>query len=316
MRAFSAGRQPDFSTYIKTHPELVKDQQMFFDGMNKARREERAVIAEQIEQKRRAIRTLASDLKTARGNQAITQDLYNRRAELNKKGYVSDVQYLETKQRLNDINGTIQQTENRIAVTRAEISEFENRLKSLDAQQMDHVHERLDQVMVEAAQNNELIEKLKSKVGRLDVVAPTGGMVKGLAVNTIGAVVQPGQLLMEVVPLDERLIAQVKIQPQHIGHIKPGQPVQVKFSSFDFSRYGSVRGTLEQISATTFQGEAGERYYEGRIALDQNYVGTDPDNLMMPGMTVMADIITGEKTILDYLLKPIQVAARTSFSEK
>ncbi len=316
LRAFTEGRKPDFSKFAKSYPDQVKDQLMFYAGMIKARAEEQKIIVEQIVQKRRSIKTLQSDLQTARSNYAITKDLHDRRAALNKKGYVSDVQYLETKQRLNEIEGTINQSQNRISVTHSEISEFENRLKSLDAQQHDQAHERLDQVMAEVDQNNELIEKMRSRVGRLEVKSPTEGLVKGLALNTIGAVVQPGQVLMEIVPMDERLVVQVKIPPQHIGHIKPGQPVQVKFSSFDFSRYGFVKGKLEQISASTFQGENGNRYYEGRVALDKHYVGNNPNNIIVPGMTVMADIITGEKTVLDYLLKPIQVAMKTAFSER
>lgn len=316
LRAFIDGREPDFSRYAKDNPKQVRDQTMFFEGMVKARREEQQVIAEQITQKRRAIQTLQSDLKTARDNRIITKDLYDRRATLNQKGYVSDVQYLETKQRLNDIDGLIQQTQSRIAVMRAEISEFENRLASLNAQQRDQAHERLDQIIHEKAQNDEVFEKLKNRVGRLEVKSPTDGAVKGLALNTIGAVVQPGQVLMEIVPLDERLVVEVKIPPQHIGHVKAGQNVQVKFSSFDFSRYGFVKGTLEHISATTFQGANGERYYTGRVALDRHYVGGTPENSIVPGMTVMADIITGEKTVLDYLLKPIQVAMKTSFTER
>lgn len=316
LRAFTEGRRPDFSVYASSHPAQVKDQILFYDGMVKARGEEQKIVTEQVEQKRRMISTLQADLKTDRENLSITRDLYNRRAELNKKGYVSDVQFLETKQKLNDITGRIRQTESRMSVTRAEISEFENRLKSLGAQQQDQAHERLDQVLAEIAQNDELIEKLGNRVKRLEIKSPTDGFIKGIAVNTIGAVVQPGEVLMEVVPVDERLVVQVKIPPQHIGHIKPGQPVQLKFSSFDFARYGSVHGKLEQISATTFQGENGQRYYEGRVALERNYVGKNPENLIMPGMTVMADIVTGKKTVLNYLLKPIQVAMQTSFTER
>ena len=108
----------------------------------------------------------------------------------------------------------------------------------------------------------------------------------------------------------------MKISPQDIGHLKVGQAVQVKFSTYDFSRYGFVKGTLDQISATTFQGDKGERFYQGRILLDQNYVGNDPDNVVMPGMTVMADVITGEKTILQYMLKPIHLSMKTAFTER
>jgi HlyD family secretion protein/adhesin transport system membrane fusion protein len=141
--------------------------------------------------------------------------------------------------------------------------------------------------------------------------------VKGLSVNTIGGVVQPGQALMEIVPLDKDLVVEVRIPPRYIGPMHVGQRVQLKVSSYDFSRYGSIGGTLDYISPTTFMGENGERFYRGRVRLDQNYVGHSPrQNIIMPGMTVMADIITGNKTILEYLLKPIHRALLSSFSER
>jgi membrane fusion protein, adhesin transport system len=316
LRAFGEQRLPDFSAYEKDNPNLVRDQKSFFEGMMQARTEEQKIIEEQILQKQRTLDTLKADLETARGNYAIAKDLYDRRQSLNKKGYSSDVQFLQAKQNLNTINGEIRQLQNRISVTQAEISEFRNRLTSLDATTLDNAHERLDQVMAERAQNTEIIAKLKDRTDRLSVRAPVSGVVKGLAVNTVGAVAQPGQTLMEIVPLDAQLVVQARISPQYIGHLKTGQPVQVKLSSFDFSRYGFVTGTLEQISPTTFTGDKGERYYQGLIRLDRNYVGDNPHNTIVPGMTVMADIVTGRKTILEYLLKPIHVAVKTAFSER
>lgn len=316
LRAFSENRKPDFSVFKDSSPQTVRDQESFFSGMTHARAEERKVVEEQIVQKKRMISALQAELATARENRAIAADLYDRRERLNRQGYASDIQLLETRRNLNTVNGEIKQLSNRIEVTRAEIAEFENRLTSLDAQRRDEAHERLDQVMTEIAQNAELIEKLKDRVSRLEVRSPTDGLVKGLAVNTVGAVVPPGQTLMEIVPLDEKLVVHVKIPPQHIGHVKPGQAVQVKFSSFDFSRYGFVRGKLSQISATTFSGENGERYYEGRIDLEKNHVGEDRRNMIVPGMVVMADIVTGRKTVLDYLLKPIHNSLKTAFTER
>lgn len=316
LRAFVENRQPDFSSYEKDYPDQVQDQTKFFETMSNARREEKQVISEQITQKQRMIAALRSDLQTSQSNYQISNDLYNRRKDLNSKGYASDMQLLETQQRLNSLRGEISQLNNRAAAAQAEIREFETRLLSLNAGQRDEANERLNAVMADATQNAELIDKLQNRVKRLSIKAPVNGLVKGLTVNTVGAVVQPGQTLMEVVPVNEKLVVQVKIPPQHIGHIHPGQPVQIKFSSFDFSRYGFVSGKLDQISATTFNGENGERFYQGQITLDQSYVGHNPDNKIMPGMTVMAEVITGEKTILDYLLKPIHTAMKSSFTER
>lgn len=315
LRAYVEGREADFSAFGGVAADLA-DQAMFSRGMSEARDQERKVVREQIAQRQHAIETLESELETLRANRAITADLYGRHAKLNKKGYISDVQMLKTRQSLNSIEGEIRQAESRITATQAELAEFQNRLTSLDARLRDDANERLDKLLSEKAQNAELIEKLQDRVARLEVRAPARGLVKGLNVQTVGSVAQPGQTLMEIVPTDEDMIVQVKIPPQHIGHVHPGQRVEVKFSSFDFSRYGVVPGELEHISASTFKGDGGERFYQGRIRLAHGYVGHDARNVVMPGMTVMADIITGEKTVLQYLLKPIHTAMKTAFTER
>jgi membrane fusion protein, adhesin transport system len=198
----------------------------------------------------------------------------------------------------------------------AAIREYQDRLSSLDAGFTDDASQKLDGILAAQAQNRELAAKIRERVDRLGVRAPVHGTVKGLTVNTTGNVVQPGQTLMEILPADAPLVVSLKIPPQYIGHIRPGQSVQVKFSSFDFSRYGALPGTLEFISAASFSGERGERYFQGRVQLARNYVGEDSRNIIIPGMTVMADIITGDKTVLQYLLKPIRNTISTAFIER
>lgn len=316
LRAFTEGREPDFSKFSGVSGMAMADQKSFFEGMRSAREKEEQIIRDQIAQKKQAVNTLKSDLETAQQNQKIAGDIYQRRASLNKKGYASDMQLLEDKRRLNESKGLASQLESQILMAQNEIGEFEARLESLAANQRDDAHQRLDQVLAEKDQNSKVIDKLQERIGRLDIRAPVRGLVKGLAVNTIGAIVQPGQTVMEIVPVDKKLEVQVKISPKDIGHLAAGQSVQVKFSTYDFSRYGSVEGTLDRISATTFTGENGERYYQGHVILDKAYVGDDSRNLILPGMTVMADIVTGEKTILQYLLRPVQAAAQTAFTER
>lgn len=316
LRAFIQGRQPDFTHYDQASAALLRDQEDIFTSMRQARETEAQILKDQIAQKKQAINSLTADLETAQSNRKITANLYERRRELNKKGYASDIQLLENQQRLNAISGDIKRLESQITVAEQEILEYEARLGSLSARHLDETHEKLDQIIAQKSENIEIVNKLQEQINRLQIRAPAKGLVKGLSVNTVGAVVRPGQTLMEIVPLGKQLEVQVKISPKDIGHLKIGQAVQLKFSTFDFSRYGSVTGRLEQISATTFTGENGERYYQGRVSLEKGHVGDDPGNVIMPGMTVMADIITGDKTILQYLLKPIHRAIKTAFTER
>ncbi|HRQ59925.1 MAG TPA: HlyD family type I secretion periplasmic adaptor subunit [Alphaproteobacteria bacterium] len=308
--------KPDFSKFGAKNTDSESDQLAFFEGMKSARDKERQIIIEQIAQKEQSIGTLSSDLETARKNHRIVQTMYGRRQQLNRKGYASDMDLFENESRLNELAGEIKRLSGQIEVSQSEIGEFKERLESLSAGQRDQALERLDAIVTEKTQNKEMLQKLMEREKRFDVRSPAKGLVKGLAVNTVGGVVAPGQTLMEIVPLDEELEVQVNIAPKDIGHMKVGQDVQLQFSSFDFSRYGSLPGTLNQISASTFQGENGERYYRGRVTLSKNHVGHDERNTVMPGMTVMADIITGRKTILEYLLKPIHVSMKSAFRER
>lgn len=316
LRAFVDGRNPEFSKDSGATSEMIADQQAFFEGMKSARVKEKRIIQDQISQKTQSIQSLESDLEIAQENMKIAKDMHDRRNILNKKGYASDMQLLEDQRKINQTEGEIKRLKNQILVANTEIDEFKGRLESLSARHRDETHERLNQLLVDRAQNIEIVHKLKERIDRLKIRSPSRGYVKGLGINTIGAVIQPGQTIMEIVPLDKELEVSIKIAPQHIGHLHIGQPVQVKFSTFDFSRYGSVKGTLDQISATTFSGEDGARYYQGRVLLEKNFVGINPDNIIMPGMTIMADIITGKKTILQYMLKPIHISLGTAFTER
>lgn len=176
--------------------------------------------------------------------------------------------------------------------------------------------QKLSQALNQLEQQHEVVARLKGRVGRLAVKAPVSGIVKGLKINTVGEVVKPGEALMEFVPVDEDLIVAVHISPSDIGHIAVGQSVKVKVSSYDYGRFGAVEGTLTFITATTFTGNKGEKYYRGNIKLKRNYVGENQELKLLPGMTVQAGIITGEKTILQYLLKPVQRALEDGLSER
>jgi HlyD family secretion protein/adhesin transport system membrane fusion protein len=235
---------------------------------------------------------------------------------MSAQGLLPEVRLLEMRQQYNQESGHIGTLQSQIVTARRALQEYQTRLSSLAAGQMSDAHQQLDSVLSDSVQNRNTIEKLDTRAERLDIKAPVDGLVKGLEVNTVGSVVQPGQTLMEIVPVNDRLVVSLKIPPKYIGHIRTGQSVQVTFSSYDFSRYGSVPGKLEAISATTFSGDRGERFYEGRVALSRDYVGANAQDKVMPGMTVMADIITGDKTILQYLLKPIQAATSSAFTER
>lgn len=317
LRAFIADREPDFATFDDASERYVDQQNQSFRSMVKARQNEKKIVSAQITQKNETVALLQARKETASQELKLVSDLHRRHAKLFRQGYLTRSKLIETERQLNSLLGESTELDNQIRQAKVTLFEFENRLSSLDANHRDDAHRQLDDLEAELRQNREIVIKLERRAARLQIPSPIRGIVKGLAINTVGAVVAPGQLIMEIVPLDEKLVVEVRIPPQHVGHLRLGQAVQVRVSSYDFGRYGSVSGELETISATTFVGERGERFYRGRVRLDKNFVGSDSTvNTILPGMTVMADIITGEKTILDYLLKPIQQSIKTAFTER
>lgn len=316
LDAIVSGEQPDFGIFEAEYPALVVDQISLYEASIEAEAEEREVLIDQIEQKKNAITLLETQVATTQTNLNIIRELFVKRKTLKEEGIISEVRFLETKQRLNDLEGRLSGLEGQIETARVSQREFEGRLETLDAKNRDEDRQKLDAARQELQEARETIQSLQDRVKRLNIRAPVHGVVKGLIVNTIGSIIQSGDIIMEVLPLDAQLVAQVKIDPDSIGYVKESQRVKIKVSTYDFSRYGTVNGTLEFISATTFEDYDGSRFYEGRIQLDNDYVGNNESRKILPGMTVIADIITGKKTIMQYLLKPITISLQTAFTER
>lgn len=159
-----------------------------------------------------------------------------------------------------------------------------------------------------------LIDKLENRINHIEVRSPIHGLVKGLQIHA-GNIIQPGGILMDVVPVED-LIVEAKVHSTDIGHIKVGHPVKIRVATYDYTRFGIINGKLIQLSATTFLDEKGVPYYKALIELDKSYVGQDSTkHRLLPGMTVQADINTGSKTLLEYLLRPIEIAISSSFRE-
>ena len=149
------------------------------------------------------------------------------------------------------------------------------------------------------------------------MVAPLRGIVKQLKVNTIGGVVQPGSDMLEIVPLDDSLLIEAKVRPQDVAFLHPGQRAMVKFTAYDYTIYGGLKANLELISADTITDEEGNSFYLIQVRTEKSHLGSDDNPLLIiPGMVASVDIITGEKSVLAYLLKPVLKARSEAMRER
>lgn len=170
---------------------------------------------------------------------------------------------------------------------------------------------------------DENIKSAQDRVRRTDLKAPVHGIVNKLNVTTLGAVVQPGANVMDIIPLDDSLLVEGRIRPQDIAFIRPNQDAVVKISAYDSSVYGSLKGKVERISADTIVDDKGDKserqetYYRVMVRTDKNHLGTAKNSLpIIPGMVATVEVLTGEKSVLDYLLKPARTLRDDALRER
>ncbi|HJK86585.1 MAG TPA: HlyD family type I secretion periplasmic adaptor subunit [Candidatus Megaira endosymbiont of Nemacystus decipiens] len=319
LRALINNTEPKFEQIDDSEQDiaLAKEQMKIYHGTIKAREDEREIIRDQIKQKEALIEGILQKQKTDKENMKLINEEKNIKENLYKKGHVSKFQYIQVQKQLNSILGEIEENESAISQARSAVDEYKNRLDFLDSRFIDETYNELNDIESDLAQVNEAIDKFEDKVNRLQITAPIDGYIKILNVNTLGGVIDSGKIIAEIIPLEGGVVIEVQINPKDIGYIKVGQDADIKISTYDYSRYGSLKGKLTYISASAFENEEGQRYYIGTVTMGKNYVGNDPSrNIIIPGMIAQVDIITGNKSILSYLLKPIHKSVTSSFFER
>jgi multidrug efflux pump subunit AcrA (membrane-fusion protein) len=167
----------------------------------------------------------------------------------------------------------------------------------------------------ELAQVEEQMTKLKDRLQRVDVVSPVDGVVQDLKFRTLGGVIPPGATLMNVVPVDGKMHAEVRVQPTDIGFVKKGEDARLKLGTYDFMRYGTITGKVIMVSSFSSLDEKSNPYFKVVVSIPQNFVG-DKEKSIEPGMTVQADIITDRQSVLKYLFRPIYVAFSQGMRER
>jgi HlyD family secretion protein/adhesin transport system membrane fusion protein len=316
-RALAEGREPDFTTLMVQYPELAQNQDEIYRIQTELDANQSEILEVQIKERNAELAQLSEQEATLRKSVDLLSQEVTMRRSLYEQGLNSKVLFLNIQRELNEAQGNLSGVIAEKARARETIAEANLRLNELDKSQREEAITELGRLGGEIAQAREALRKVRDRVERLEIVAPTRGYIKGLQFTTIGGVIAPAQVVMELVPVDDVLIAETRISTEDIGHVHLGQPVTVKVSAFDFIRYGGIEGELVSISASTFVDEDGRPYYKGKVALDEDAVGEGAAaQKIIPGMTVQADIQTGERTLLEYLLKPVYVSLDQAFSER
>lgn len=317
LNAFALGRKPNFSSLAKSHDDLQADQQALYHTQVVTRDSTLSILDRQIDQQRRRIAQHKELLGSSISDQHLTGELANMRENLASRHLITRSVLLETKRAKVTADSEVGRIKQDIGVSQQELAELEFRRADTLNQLRREAQNEMGTVTAEIAEVEETMVSLQAKVDRLVVRAPHRGYVLEQQVLTLGQIVQPGALLMQIVPDDVPLEAEIRIQPKDIGYVKVNQRVNLRVSSYDYARFGFVTGVLRRFSASSSLDEVNKPYYRGWVTLDHPYVGKTPGrNILQSGMGVEAEVITGNKTLLSYLSKPVIDVVTRSFHER
>ncbi|RAS03021.1 HlyD family type I secretion periplasmic adaptor subunit [Cupriavidus alkaliphilus] len=300
---------------------FVAEERSLFASRRHALEANLAVLRQQSEQRRQELAEKRSrEQQLRQSHRLVAQELAMMRPMV-AQGVVSDVDVLRLERQTNDLKGELDAS--RLAMPRLEAAyrESQQKLAEASAHFRAEAMRELNQARAEQAALSATNTALQDRVDRTLVRAPLAGIVKQLKINTVGGVVQPGMDLVEIVPLEDTLLVEARVRPADIAFLRPGQPAVVKLSAYDFSVYGGFAGTVEHISADTLTperpGERPESYYLVRVRTrDNRPAGSTVQVPILPGMVATVDVLTGQKTVLDYLLKPIIKTRDMAFRER
>ncbi|MBO2591322.1 HlyD family type I secretion periplasmic adaptor subunit [Shewanella algae] len=276
-----------------------------------------AVFSQQLHQKQRELDETRSRVRNLKESYHIAAKELDITKPLAEEGVVPQIELLKLQRSLNDIQRDLNSAELQIPVIASSIQEAIFKYVDIALKFRSDTQKELNDVSNRLAALTETSVGLKDRVNRTTVTSPVTGTIQKLYVNTVGGVIQPGMPLIEIVPTEDTLLIEAKIAPQDIGFLRPELKAIVKFSAYDFTSYGGLDGTVETISADTIQDEEGNSFYQVRIRTETSSLkGMNDEPLpIIPGMTASVDIITGKRTVLDYLLKPILKASHTALRE-
>ena len=311
------GRQPSFGSNAFNHPLLVAGQISLYRDQRASHREQIALVVTQIAQRREERNVLGGQITAVEEEIALLEQLHRMESELAEQQLVARADLINVAVRLAGATRDHRELIGRRSIADDALTEAEQRRTELKSRLRETLSNEAGEITSELAEVKQSILRAIEKLERMELRAPIAGIVKGLVVNTLNEVVEPGQTIMELVPVADELIVESRISTRDVGHVHIGQRVDVKVTSYDSTRFGSVVGTLKRISASTYLDSDQQPYYRAEISLDKDYLGVDPTrHKIIPGMTVQADILTGKKTVLDYVLKPVYRGFQVAFRER
>ncbi len=319
LNAEIQGRAPVFSKeLIDSAPQRVAEQQALWQSRVQERSNAKETLKTQLTQREQELAETRSRIATMGELLIDTRESLAMEEKLMRQGAGARTDYLTAKQRVSSLQGDLEAA--RVSVQRllAAIQEAHSRLAEADSRFIAEASRERSELELKAATTSQQITAQADRVSRRELRAPVDGIVNRVLLNTVGGVAQAGQTLMELVPARDNLQISVRVKPSDIAFIHPGQVARLRISAYDSSIFGTLEGRVKRVGADALlDKERQESYFEVILEADRNYLGEAAERLTIsPGMAADASILTGKRTLMEYLLKPVIKTLDKSLRER
>ncbi len=317
LNAEQSGARPDFSRWSAAYPELVAPHDAAYAANMVERTNTYHALDIRIEALKLQVGALDSQIKNLQAEIETHREIFEMQNALSQNALTPRRVMLDAKVALQRAHSSLTAAMAQRGEANSDLAEaIGEKEKTTGKIQKDIADQRAKNIQQRTELAHQL-DKLSDRVDRLLVRAPVEGFVKDIGPKGPGTVLQPGQLIAEIVPKNQKLVAEVRIQPRDIGHIKTGEPAELEVTTYDVNIQGRIRGRVTDISAASFKSETGEPYFRGEISFDLDAQDESIRKVaLIPGMVVEANIITGSKSILRYILKPLYRSLDHGFTER
>ncbi|MBF0305133.1 MAG: HlyD family type I secretion periplasmic adaptor subunit [Alphaproteobacteria bacterium] len=301
----------------KRRPDLVMSEKRVHEARARELESTLAVLNEQMRQRALEVQELKARQRSSSNNLRLTRQKVAMSRDLLSQGLTARMEHVQLESDLERIQGELEALD--VAVPRGEAAVAESKERQNEERQKvsREAESQLGQVELDIARIRELLSEATSQFRRAQITSPIDGIVKNLQQHTIGGVIRPGEPIMEIVPVNERLLVEAKLNPADRGYVTAGQKAVVKVTAYDFTRYGGLDGNVILVAPDTTVGADGQPFYRMLVETDRAHLGaTLADLPITPGMQATVDVHTGTRTVIEYLLKPVLKLRGEAFRER
>lgn len=295
-------------------PKTVEEESRAYESSTSTLNAQLGIAQQQLAQRQQELVEMRAKREQASRAYELTARELGYTKPLLKDGAVSEVELLRLERETGRFLGEREMASAQISKTQSAISEASRKIQEITLSFQSEARKELSETLAKLNVSSAGSVGLADKVDKSSLRSPVRGTVKRLLVNTVGGVVQPGRDIIEIVPLEENLLLEARVSPKDIAFLRPGDRALVKFTAYDFSIYGGLEAKLEFIGADSVTDERGNTFYTVRVRTEKSKLGEGLP--IIPGMVAEVDIITGQKSILSYLLKPVLKAKQAAFTER